>query len=269
VTEALVRAGAVFANLSSVPTDARRKAVYSALNYGCEKTVEAMLDCGAAPNEDLNTRGQTLGHMAAENGNNRMLEAFVRAGGDLELIDANERTPLRAAIRNHHWTSARVLLTRLGAHVNAKELLGFHLSSDVRRLVEDYKALTEACDTGSSAVLAVLASRASFAPAAALPEDGSSPLLRLPLDTRNEDGDSLLDRAAAAGRPDVVEALLTRWPTGAAAEEEAQRARLEAARVSAAKRVRSEELARLFAGKSTRDAVVASDAAAAVGTRGF
>ena len=117
----------------------------------------------------------------------------------------------------------------------------------------------------------MLKSRASFAEAGAAPEaEGNEPPLRLSLDTQNEDGETLLARAAAAGRPDVVEALLTRWPVGtAAAAEEAQRARVEATRVYAAKQTRSALVAALFAGKATRDAVVASDAAAAAGTRGY
>ena len=272
VTEALVRAGAVFADATLVSKNGRGgKIIYTAFQYGHHKAVEAMLECGAPPNEALTaSSGKSLAHLAAENGYENLLEAFVRAGGDIELLDASGTSPLRSAVNSHAWGCAEALLTRHGARLNAKELLGLHLSSSVRRLIEDYKALADACDAGNSAaVRATLASLASDVSTAESPEaDGAAPV-RLPLDTRNEDGNTLLDRAAAAGRPDVVEALLTRWPADAAAAEQAQRARLEAVRVFAAKQARSELLSKLFAGKSTRDAIVASDAAAAGGTRGY
>jgi ankyrin repeat protein len=271
LTEALVRAGAVFADANLVSRNGRGKMIYTAFLYGHHKAVEAMLECGAPPNESLATStGKSLAHLAAENGHEEVLEAFVRAGGDVELLDASGASPLRSAVNSHAWGCVKALLTRHGARLNAKELLGLYLCDFVRRLVEDYKALADACDAGNSAAVhATLAGLASDVSAAeSLEEAGAAPV-RLPLDTRNEDGDTLLDRAAAAGRPDVVEALLTRWPTDAAAVEQAQRARLEAARVFAATQARSELLVKLYAGKSTRDAIVASDAAAAGGTRGY
>jgi ankyrin repeat protein len=134
LTEALVRAGACFADAVLVSNGGRGKIIYTAFRYGHFKTVEAMLERGAPPN-DILAHGQTVAHLAVQHGSLSLLEAFVRAGGDLEAPDSNGLSTLKAAVAYHSWAAAVALLTRLGARVNARELLAGHLNVDVRRLL--------------------------------------------------------------------------------------------------------------------------------------
>jgi ankyrin repeat protein len=223
LSEALVRAGAIFADPVNVYVNGRTKIMCRAVTHAHYRTAAAMLERGASANETLTSSGYSIAHVAAQHGFVPLLEAFVRAGGNLELRCLSGWTPLQHALINHNNACAKAMLTRLGARINVEDLEKVHLYEDTRKLVDDYKALAVACRVesggGGEAVLTALRERASFAPAPEPPAASDSGVARISINTRNEDGRTLLLLAcsaqatspeAAAASADVVRALLTR-----------------------------------------------------------
>jgi ankyrin repeat protein len=101
---ALWRDGFEFAELAlrhgaklDLAVDNKKPLLNELIRWGQMKAVLWLLDHGASPNRE-DAQGWTAVHQAASRGNERMMEAVLRAGGDPTRKDAQARTPLDVAV---------------------------------------------------------------------------------------------------------------------------------------------------------------------------
>ncbi|MDG2125014.1 MAG: ankyrin repeat domain-containing protein, partial [Verrucomicrobiales bacterium] len=108
--------------------------IYNAVVGGHVEVLELLLGAGANASARLASGvGNSLLHLAAENGDPFSIRALVRAGAEVDARNGDDATPLMQAVAARGRTAVTTLI-ELGADVGGKDWLGRDALEVARRL---------------------------------------------------------------------------------------------------------------------------------------
>jgi ankyrin repeat protein len=100
-----------------------RTPLHLAVETGIDEVVQAVLDCGAQPNDQDSVHLVSPLHIAVGLRHHSIRDALLRAGALVSVCDINARTPLHLACAVGDAATTQALLER-GANVNARDADG-------------------------------------------------------------------------------------------------------------------------------------------------
>lgn len=109
--------------LTHLPKMGGNSSVHVAAQYGSSDAMNALLGAGGRSHSDLNEKGKTPLHLAAEHGHAEICAQLLKAGADPNSLDQQNRIPLHFAAMNDHKLAA-IRLLEAGANPNIPDAQG-------------------------------------------------------------------------------------------------------------------------------------------------
>lgn len=86
--------------------------MYQAARCGKYDTIRELMRLGCMTINHPNRHGATPMHVAAGNGNFKCVQVLVEFGATVNVLDANQRSPLQYAVEGNHYQIVEFILTR-------------------------------------------------------------------------------------------------------------------------------------------------------------